>query len=216
MSISLLIQYGNFRYFVGGDIEVHTEKKIAERDLVTDVDVYQANHHGSDTSSSEDFMKDLAPTLIVVSNGNRADYQHPDQGTLNAYHALPNAPTVLQINEYTKEGDGGNVDQEFIADLVPNDSDGTITVTVDDDGAYTAEYRSISHSFQAKLRIDLSAPAVEIVRLLPDPTGSDRDLEEVTIQNTHTDPVDMTDWFLRDESGSVWSLATHRCFAPTT
>lgn len=42
MSIALLIQFGNFRYFIGGDIETPTEKKIAERDLVTDVDVYQA------------------------------------------------------------------------------------------------------------------------------------------------------------------------------
>lgn len=46
MSISLLIQYGVFRYFIGGDIEHTTEEKIATRDLVLDVDVYQANHHG--------------------------------------------------------------------------------------------------------------------------------------------------------------------------
>lgn len=47
MSISLLITYCNFRYFVRADIEGYTEKKIAERDLVLDLDVYQANHHGS-------------------------------------------------------------------------------------------------------------------------------------------------------------------------
>lgn len=40
MSISLLIQYGDFSLFVGGDIESHTEQKIADRDLVMDVDIY--------------------------------------------------------------------------------------------------------------------------------------------------------------------------------
>ena len=46
MSIALLITYGNFRYFMGGDIERETEGDIAERDLVMDVDMYQADHHG--------------------------------------------------------------------------------------------------------------------------------------------------------------------------
>ena len=50
MSISLLIAFRGFRYFVGGDIETFTEKKIALRDLVKDVDIYKANHHGSHTS----------------------------------------------------------------------------------------------------------------------------------------------------------------------
>jgi beta-lactamase superfamily II metal-dependent hydrolase len=60
MSVSLLITYGAFRYFIGGDIEEPTEAKIAARDLVTGVSVYVADHHGSHSSSSADFMRDLA------------------------------------------------------------------------------------------------------------------------------------------------------------
>ena len=48
-SIALLIQFGQFAFFVGGDIEITTEGKIAAADLVLDVDLYQANHHGSHT-----------------------------------------------------------------------------------------------------------------------------------------------------------------------
>jgi len=40
MSISLLLTYGQFRYFIGGDIQEPSESKIADRDLVLDVDVY--------------------------------------------------------------------------------------------------------------------------------------------------------------------------------
>ena len=56
MSVSLLITFGSFRYFIGGDIEAPTEQKIADRDLVKDVDVYIADHHGSDTSSIVPFL----------------------------------------------------------------------------------------------------------------------------------------------------------------
>lgn len=59
MSVSLLIQYKGFRYFIAGDIEASTEQKIADRDLALDVDVHKSNHHGSHMSSSADFMHDL-------------------------------------------------------------------------------------------------------------------------------------------------------------
>jgi len=77
MSVSLLVEYGSFRYFVGGDIERATERKIANVDVVMDVDVYQANHHGSHSSSSWNFVQDLHPSVVVISNGNRTDYGHP-------------------------------------------------------------------------------------------------------------------------------------------
>lgn len=75
MSVSLLITLGSFRYFIGGDMHAKTEQKIADRDLAKGVVMYEANHHGSHTSSSSDFMNDLAPQVIVISNGNRVDLQ---------------------------------------------------------------------------------------------------------------------------------------------
>jgi competence protein ComEC len=214
MSVALLIQYGDFRYFAGGDIEAHTEDKIAALDLVTDVDVYQADHHGSDTSSSPNFLADLAPSLIIVSNGDRADYRHPKQSTLNAFLGVTPTPTVIQTNQYTKGGDGGNVPSGFIADLVPNDSDGTVLITVSANGAYSAQYRSMTRTFQSKPRTSLQAPAVRIVSLLPDPTGSDRDLEAVTIRNDHSVDIDLTGWLLRDLTARVWSLSSLGALSP--
>lgn len=208
MSISLLIQFGDFRYFVGGDIHEHTEQKIANLDLVTEVDVYQANHHGSHTSSSLDFMTDLTPTLIVISNGNHGGHEHPRQVTLNTYAGLTPAPTVLQTNKYTKGGDGGTVADEFIADLDTTGDDGEIVLTVQPDGAYTAAYRGMTRTFQSKPRVATGAPTISIISLLADPIGSDRDLEQVELRNNHTASVDLTGWLLRDESGRVWSLTS--------
>ena len=204
MSVSLLIAFGDFTYFVGGDIGQPTEAKIAERDLVVDVDVYQANHHGSDTSSSRAFMEDLEPRVIVISNGNRRDYKHPKQSTLNLYASLPGPPTVFQTNKYTKGGDGGNVPDTFIADLDAPGDEGTIILNVDGGaGTYTVTYRDVTpQTFQIKGE----SSSVVIASLLPNPPGNDRLNEEVTLRNSGSTAINLAGWTLEDRSGKSWSL----------
>jgi beta-lactamase superfamily II metal-dependent hydrolase len=41
--------------------------------------------HGSHSSSSGDFMRDLEPTVVVVSNGSVDKYKHPKAVTLKTY-----------------------------------------------------------------------------------------------------------------------------------
>lgn len=208
MSIALLVQFAGFRYFIGGDIEEHTENKIAANDLAVDVDVYEANHHGSHTSSSAAFLADLKPSLIVISNGNHGGHKHPRQVTLDNYATLAPPPFVLQTNKYLKGPPGGNAADEFIADLGSTGDNGIILVTVHTDGSFDAVYRNLSHSFQSKSRSAPGTKAVIIARLLPDPVGNDRDLEEVELRNTSSSSVDMNGWALRDESGRVWALSS--------
>lgn len=210
MSISLLIQHGRFRFFVGGDMHAATEKKIADRDMVLDVDVYQANHHGSHTSSSPLFMNDLKPTVIVISNGDRADYQHPRQVTLNTYGSLAPQPKVFQTNKYFKGGLGGNVLDDFIADLASSATQtDTILTSVDEPaGTYTVSYRDKSHVFQIKDRggATISASSVVIENLSPRPPGPDSQNETVTVKNKGSAAVSLSGWRLQDESGRIWPL----------
>ncbi len=130
MSLSLLITVGDFHYFLGSDIGQPTESKIAARDLALDVDVYQSNSHGSDSSSFLAFLEDLNPTVVIISNGNSARHQHPRSETLRRYEALAAPPSVFQTNKYLRGGDGGNVPDAFIADVQSSDTNGTILVTV--------------------------------------------------------------------------------------
>jgi len=213
MSVSLLITLGTFRYFIGGDIEQTTEAKIAERDLVLDVDIYQANHHGSDTSSLPAFMTDMKPRVIIISNGNRADYRHPRQSTLTFYATLPGPPTVFQTNKYLKGGNGGNVPDAFIADPETTDDDGTILVTVDTaGGSYKVTYGTNSeHTFSVKATTGAS---VVIESLLPNPAGDDTQLEEVTMRNKGGNAVSLSGWKLQDRSGQAWSLTNLGTLAP--
>jgi competence protein ComEC len=212
MSLSLLISYGHFRYFVGGDIEGHTESKIADRDLVLDIDVYQANHHGSHTSSSPDFMQDLMPTVVVISNGSNDRYYHPRQVTLNTFNQLAYSPTVFQTNKYLgSRPQAGNVNDDFIADLDTEGDDGTILIEVDlSQNNYTVAYRGLSRNFSIKNRgeTEIQPNQVIIERLMPDPIGADITHESVTIRNTTTSTVPLTGWTLRDASSRIWPLGS--------
>ena len=49
---------------------------------VLDSDVLKIAHHGSKTSSSEDFLKEVSPEIAVISVGKDNSYGHPTQGVL--------------------------------------------------------------------------------------------------------------------------------------
>ena len=214
MSIALLISYGDFRYFTGGDILDKTEKKIARRDLVLNVDVYQADHHGSDKSSAFDFMKDLNPTVIIISNGNNGIYQHPRKATLDIFNSLEPKPVVFQTNKYLKGGAGSNVAEEFIADIESVDEDGTVLVSVDKAaGNYTVSYRDLVRTYTIKDRGH--QPSVVVIEsLLPNPNGSDRVNEEVALRNDSGFAVSMSGWTLEDKSGRIWALQSLISISP--
>jgi len=208
MSISLLIQYEGFRYFIGGDIEKETETKIAELDQVQNVDVYQANHHGAATSSSENFMNDIQPAVIIISNGNNKKYQHPRKTTLDFFSNMNPKPLVFQTNKYLQGGSGGNMEDEFIADLESTNTNGTILITVNlSTTNYIVNYRDKEFIFPIKLQ-SIPNSLIIIESLLANPIGADIDLEEVTLRNKSGIDISVGDWFLKDESGRVWSLST--------
>jgi competence protein ComEC len=211
-SIALYIQFGDFRFFIGGDIEVTTEGKIAAHDLVADVDLYQANHHGAETSSSLPLMLDLTPAVVVISNGNNGKYRHPRQHTLNVLAGLTPRPRVFQTNKYLKGGSGGNVEDAFIADLASTQQDGTILTTISfAPRQMTVAYRDETHTFPIKVRAPAGPPAPQVVieSLLPDPTdGFDRDAERVTLRNRGSGPISMAGWMLKDRDNVAWALGS--------
>jgi competence protein ComEC len=152
MSIAILLTFGSFSYFNGGDIEASTEKKIALYNLVKDVEVCKADHHGSETSSDSGFMAMLSPSILLISNGSDGRYNHPRQKTLNLYEAMKPTPDVYQTNKYLKPNPkGGNVDDKFIADLKSVNKDGTFLVFVDKkSNEYALQYSDAKVTYNIK------------------------------------------------------------------
>ncbi|OGQ06198.1 MAG: hypothetical protein A2W61_02470 [Deltaproteobacteria bacterium RIFCSPLOWO2_01_44_7] len=85
LSLGLLIEYGQFRYFTDGDLPggggdppyqtIDLETPLAP--LVGNIDILLVPHHGSHTSSNETFLKTLQPEIGILSLGNENDFYHP-------------------------------------------------------------------------------------------------------------------------------------------
>jgi hypothetical protein len=211
-SVALLIEMGPFRYFAGGDLEEHTEGRLAERDAVLDVDVYHANHHGSHLSSTAPFLDDLAPAVVVVSHGVHATYQHPRRVTLERFAALDAPPLVFQTNQYIEHpGDEepdlwGSVADSLTGDPELVDFDGDLLVAYDAaTGMIAVSFRDFRYVVPVKARGPVAGVVIE--RLLPDPVGLDTQLEAVTLRNDGAALETLAGWRLRDWTGLEWSLS---------
>jgi competence protein ComEC len=92
-SVAAVLRFGRFDYFTGGDLSgeravsphgyaYHDIETVVARGL-PDVDVYRANHHGSDHSSNPTLLAQLAPEVSIISAGEGNPYGHPRQATVD-------------------------------------------------------------------------------------------------------------------------------------
>lgn len=77
-SIVFLLQYGTQKVLMTGDMEVELEEYILKKyKNILDVDVLKVGHHGSQTSSGQDFLNTLTPQFSIISSGKNNEYGHP-------------------------------------------------------------------------------------------------------------------------------------------
>jgi beta-lactamase superfamily II metal-dependent hydrolase len=143
-SIALVLNYGRFSFFAGGDITLNVEHHLAHPvNRVGKVDLYQVTHHGLDMSNNPVLLKELEPTVCVAMNGPRKGIQPRTFGVLKE---LASVKAIYQIHYNTQYGDAGNTSAEFIANKDnPNQGQyikarvyadkGVFTITIGPDGA---------------------------------------------------------------------------------
>ena len=81
-SLILKVVYGNFSLLLTGDAEKEAEKQLLSDKKDVSADVLKVGHHGSETSTSGDFLKAVSPKCAVISCGKNNDYGHPHEKTL--------------------------------------------------------------------------------------------------------------------------------------
>ena len=76
---SLVIGFhlANYDYLITGDASIEVEKNIMNEYSRIPCDVLKVGHHGSNTSTSEAFVKWLKPSIGVISVGKNNRYGHP-------------------------------------------------------------------------------------------------------------------------------------------
>lgn len=82
-SVVIKIVFNNVRFLFGGDCEVSCEEGLLNSGLNIDVDAYKVHHHGSDTSSTSDFLSRITPKTAIISVGKDNRYGHPKNVTLD-------------------------------------------------------------------------------------------------------------------------------------
>ncbi len=92
---------------VTGDATTDTEAAILSRGADVAADILKVGHHGSSTSSSEEFLDAVNPRIAVISCGAGNSYGHPHDVTLGRLSAIG-------------------------ADVYRTDRDGTVTVSLED------------------------------------------------------------------------------------
>ena len=81
-SLSFRFGYGPFHFLICGDAETASETDMVQSGEDLSADVYVANHHGSDTSSSDLFLDAVSPAYAVISCGQDNTYGHPAAATM--------------------------------------------------------------------------------------------------------------------------------------
>ena len=84
-SIALIVQNGENRFLFTGDAQEAAEKDILATGLDVSADVYLAGHHGSKTSTCEEFFEAVNPSCAVISCEEGNSYGHPHAQTLNTF-----------------------------------------------------------------------------------------------------------------------------------
>lgn len=77
----LLFEFIGLTFLLTGDAPISIEEKII-KDYQIDIDVLKVGHHGSNTSSSKEFINKIKPELAIISVGRNNRYGHPHNEVL--------------------------------------------------------------------------------------------------------------------------------------
>lgn len=87
-SANYLITYQNFDLLMTGDVEKQGEHTMLRENRYQKIDVLKVAHHGSDSSTTQEFLDICQPNVAMISCGIKNKYGHPSRETIEKLDAM--------------------------------------------------------------------------------------------------------------------------------
>ncbi|MDI9504393.1 MAG: Ig-like domain-containing protein [Bacillota bacterium] len=116
-SLALLFTYKDFKFFTAGDLTSSSEASLLTNEVLPEVSLYKASHHGSHGSNSQPLMDTLNPYMVAIAATKAGSYNkepappspsetynldgtkgHPASAAIERIYKIPR--TFLNLNVY--------------------------------------------------------------------------------------------------------------------
>lgn len=81
--VVVMLKYKDLEIMLTGDMETKVERRLILAEENLDSDVLKVGHHGSKTSTSEEFLSATTPEVAVIQVGVKNRYGHPSAEVLD-------------------------------------------------------------------------------------------------------------------------------------
>ncbi|HEU5235559.1 MAG TPA: hypothetical protein VFU37_00370, partial [Pyrinomonadaceae bacterium] len=150
-SIGILLTFGRFTFFDGGDLTWNIENRLAcPRNVVGRVNVYQVDHHGTDSSNNPALVAALDPRVAIIDSGPRKGAEARTFATLKS---LKQIEAIYQLHRNLRTTDRDNTMAGYIANEEEACQGNFIKLSVDQSGnSYTVSIPSkqISRTYRTR------------------------------------------------------------------
>lgn len=133
-SVAVLLSFGEFRLFAGGDLTWNVEHKlVCPKNIPGQVDVFQVDHHGFAISNNPALVEALNPRVAVVLNG---PTKGGDPETFARLRAAPALEGLFAMHRNLRTSPAENAPEELTLSSAPEAScpGGCIHLSVRPDG----------------------------------------------------------------------------------
>jgi competence protein ComEC len=83
-----MVEYKDFCLLLAGDLTISGEKELLKKGLNLKADILKIGHHGAEDSTSEAFLKQIRPSISVISVNRENLRGYPSQETLERIKVL--------------------------------------------------------------------------------------------------------------------------------
>lgn len=150
-SVGILLTFGRFRFFDGGDLTWNIEGRlVCPKNLTGAVDVYQVNHHGVDNSNNPALIRQLKPRVAIIDNGPR---KGGEARTFSTLKSTPQTEAIYQLHRNVRTTEKDNAPADFVANDEEDCKGEFIKVSVAADGkSYTVAIpaKKINRSYRTR------------------------------------------------------------------